>query len=678
MKKVLLLSLGLVMGLGAFAQEKAQKSVLLPYKVSAQKQALGTDVVESSALNYATRGAQSVVVNEDAKYYAEAEAFYTTFDLQSNGYVANRMYQLEDGSVAVTATMSLDEFNASVPDRGTGYNFCATGMMDNWGGVPETRIEANATGDDMRTGWPSIAPYGAEGEILVNHSTGLNYWIREKAGEGTWDGPHAIPNPTGLEGQEDYEFQLSWPRIVTTGENNDVVHIFACAQHQVSADEMVTGQFYLTSSDLTDWSVNWSPLVQDEMHLNVFSADDYVVSANGNNIAVVYCGGITTHAMLYLSKDAGQTWESRYVWENPYCDLDWETDENSIFDEFFCPTQAAVAVGADGVAHVALSVGEYAHRALGWSYNLYYGLYTDGIAYWNSERETPLQSPYDDNPNNALKLWWPVPEDTNYIFRDTINFCGYFPPHPETGLQEFNYEKVYTGSSNDAAGDYLMAFGGLSAYPAIAVDPAGNVAVAYSAPDMTRMWNEVYYLRNIYVSYKPATETTIYGETVPGDRWYVAVDNFYQDFVHTGDESTFVSAVSTPVRENEFWFSCLSDDTPGFYSGSNPSQSNITTSTVNVFKYNPTVVNTEDINETIDVVYNIFPNPATDYVCVSASMDADATITFSNIAGQTVKVVNTNLTVGDNTITVSDLTSGVYFCTVNANGYSHTSKVVVK
>ena len=59
-------------------------------------------------------------------------------------------------------------------------------------------------------------------------------------------------------------------------------------------------------------------------------------------------------------------------------------------------------------------------------------------------------------------------------------------------------------------------------------------------------------------------------------------------------------------------------------------------------------------------------------------MDANATVTFTNIAGQTVKVVNKNLTTGDNSIVVSDLTSGVYFCTVTANGYSHTSKVVVK
>jgi hypothetical protein len=59
-------------------------------------------------------------------------------------------------------------------------------------------------------------------------------------------------------------------------------------------------------------------------------------------------------------------------------------------------------------------------------------------------------------------------------------------------------------------------------------------------------------------------------------------------------------------------------------------------------------------------------------------MDTEATVTFTNLAGQTVKVVNANLTTGENGVSINDLNSGVYFCTVSANGYSHTSKVVVK
>ena len=155
------------------------------------------------------------------------------------------------------------------------------------------------------------------------------------------------------------------------------------------------------------------------------------------------------------------------------------------------------------------------------------------------------------------------------------------PPHKENGFAEFDYNKQYTGSDAGTAGDYMTLFG-LTAYPSIAVDPAGNLAVAYSSPDLNRaMWNNAYYMRSIFVNYKPAdsanwSQMTVYGKS------------FYEDFVHIGDEATFISAVSTPVNENEFWFSCLSDDTPGFHTGVVTSQTNITTSIVNVFKFDPT------------------------------------------------------------------------------------------
>ena len=806
MKKVLLLSLSLVMGLCAFAQQTAVKSVPAPVKAAFEKKNLGNEVVEGTA-NFEVRGTQSVVVNEGVDYY-EAEAITTTFDLQSNSYVANRMYQLKDGSVAVVATMSLDEYDESFVDRGTGYNFATRGKVGKWGGVPFARAEANATGEDIRTGWPSIAPYGEKGEILVNHGhkNGLSYYIRETAGQGKWDGPHAIPNPENIDDVVKGEGNtLSWARIATTGENNDVLHVFANA-----AGDSNAAAYYLRTADLEKWDIQFSPLEKDDLHINHYSADDYSVSANGDNIAVLYCSGFSEHVMLYESNDGGLTWESRMVWESPVVPVkdQWFDEENEDFAmaEIYGPTHGSVAIGKDGVAHVALATSMYALKPAGY-YSLYYGMITDGVAYWNDttcweveitedvvltpkdtvevEKEqyiyedsiyvvdtvlvdkvvyedsifvvdtipgmegaedtydydtlavavdtiqveeydfdtlavavdtiqveefdydtlaivtdttfvtveeivydttinvdtvpvpSPIRSPYDNDLRNALRLWWPSATDSTKMTLDFTNFCAMTPPHPEEGFNGFDPKKQYTGSSDDAAGDYLMSFG-VCAFPSIAVDPAGNLAVAYSAPEVTRLWSDAYYMRTLYVNYKPVD--TLYWGQMP----VLAPTNLYADFFHAMDECTYISAVSTPINENEFWFSCSSDDTPGFHAiGQNASQANISKGTINVFKYNPTAELTDEseeigVGETIDVVYNIFPNPASEYICISSSMDANATVTFTNIAGQTVKVVNKNLTTGNNTIVVSDLTSGVYFCTVTANGFSHTSKVVVK
>ena len=765
MKKVLLLSLGLVMGLCAFAQQTAVKSLPAPVKATLEKKTFGKEVVEGTATFVAT-GTQSVVVNEN-KDYMEAEAMYTTYDLQSNGFVANRMYQLKDGSVAVTATMSRSEYDEDFLDRGTGYNFADRGKVGKWGGISGIRVEAKATGEDMRTGWPTIAPYGAEGEILVNHADGLNYWIREKAGQGEWDGPHAIPNPENIDEVVKGEGNvLAWPRIVTTGENNEVLHVFAAA-----SGDSNTAQYYLRTSDLQNWDIQFSPLEMDNLHINFYSADDQAVSANGENIAVVYCGGFSAHVMLYESNDGGLTWNSRMVWESPIHGLDWNTDENSLFQKLYGPTQASVAIGKDGVSHVALAIGLYNRDELGNSYSIYMGLLTDGVAYWNDttayelaieenmiltvvdtieveEEElvyvdsifavdttqveefvydtidvdsiiivdtvlvdvvnydtlqivvdtnivmveeyifdttysidtvpalSPIRSSQDDSLKHALRLWWPSVDNPDAVTLDPTNFCAWMPPHETNGFGEYDYNKQYTGSDAGVAGDYMSLFG-LTAYPSIAVDPAGNLAVAYSSPDLNRaLYSNAYYMRSIFVNYKPVDSAYWWQMTVYGK-------SLYEGFVHSGDEATFISAVSTPVNENEFWFSCLSDDTPGFHTGTVTSQAGISTSIVNVFKFNPAAELTDEdeeigLNETVDVVYNIFPNPASEYICISSSMDANATVTFTNIAGQTVKVVNTNLTTGDNSIVVSDLNSGVYFCTVTANGFSHTSKVVVK
>ena len=486
----------------------------------------------------------------------------TTYDLQSNGLVSNRMYQLENGNVAVVATMATDT-SESFADRGTGYNFFDG---ENWDEISESRIE------DIRTGWPSIAPYGAEGEILVNHSEGLKYWFREKAGEGEWDGPHAIPNPENVDevvgGTGNV---LSWPKVATTGENHDIVHIFATVQ-----GDSTVASYYLRTEDLQNWDVKFSPLEQDNLHIGFYNADEYSVSTNGNNIAVVYCGSIESHAMLYKSTDSGLTWESRIIWEHPYFGYDWETDENSLFDNLYVPSHASVAVDVNDVAHVALAVGRVSHLSLGSTYTMYYSIHDDGIAYWNDLKETPIRSAYDDNPNNALKLWWPIPGYEIYSFRDTINFCAYYPYHDQLSKNSSVYHGNYDGDIKDYKSTYL----GISAYPSIAVDPQGNIAVAFTSSDKNRSFafaesTKYFYHNSLYVSYKP----------YDSDKWYNHAENFNIIEELSDKEASFASAVSTPVNNNEFWFSCMFDDMSGYYTGTTPSQAELSEGSIQVLKF---------------------------------------------------------------------------------------------
>ena len=662
MKKVLLLSLGLVMGFSAFAQTRVANNDIVVKKATAVKGIAVDNTKIGSVMDNSSRANKSVVANRSLAF-DEMQAMTTYYDLQSNGNISNRMYQNANGDVAVVATLSLEQ-NLVASDRGTGYNFAPAGDIYAFGAEPEVREEANATGEDFRTGWPTVAPYGPTGEILVAHPgdaahDGLYYWTREVAGEGQWDGPHSIPNPTGLE----YPFSLSWARVATSGENNDIIHVVAAAQHQVSSEETHVAQFYCRSTDGENWDVNYSPLTDIDKHIDVFGGDDYSLAAYGDVVAIAYTTTFNEDFIVYKSEDNGLTWERFIVWNNPYKG-NWETDESSLtpVDEsgnamsFPTPTTFTIAVGPDGTVHVAFAVAYYAHTELGLQYSYYYGRTADGILYWNDTRE----------PLADFDLFAPDLEQDpsgEYVFHtlDSINYCGWLPFYEN--IADFNTDLLYQED------DYQVLFyGGLSGFPAFSIDPEGNMALAYSTLDTyrTNSDNGKYY-RSTVMSYKKAGD----------EGWSVAVEHVMDDFMHMFDEAMFVNGANNVANVNEFWFSYTADDIQGLAWGNYATQQVPEANACHVFKISSSEIGVEE-TEAKDVVYNVYPNPTTDMIFVASSMDADATITFTNIAGQTVKVVNQGLTSGDNSVNISDLNTGVYFCTVTANGFSHTSKVVVK
>lgn len=224
MKKVLLLSLSLALGFSAFAQRQVIKNDVRQTTASSKVTAVGKEMA-TEASNYLPQESRSVVVNryDDME---DGETMWTHYDLQSNAFVANRMYQLPTGEVAVVATMSHINSNQSVPDRGTGYNFYDG---SSWLDQPESRIET------FMAGWPSIAQWGERGEILLCHGNGaMNCFTREVAGEGEWQFMGELPSyPEGYP----YNEYPTWPRVVTCGDNHNIIIAVAALQHTISSDE---------------------------------------------------------------------------------------------------------------------------------------------------------------------------------------------------------------------------------------------------------------------------------------------------------------------------------------------------------------------------------------------------------------------------------------------------------
>ena len=669
MKKVLFLSLILALGMTSFAQK--QQYVKAPKlgvgTASIYGRAQGKDMAaEAATFNQATPMTSNRYASLD-----EYETMVTNYDLQANGFVANRMYRFNDGTVGVTETWSV--LAGSWTDRGTGYNYFDG---NEFGDQPTERVEG------IKTGWPSYCQYGPEGEIIVAHTgTQLVYYTREKKGEGDWQGPKYIPNPDlGLPAQE-----MTWPRVVTSGPDHSIIHVIAADQDSdVLAD---TYTYYCRSTDGETWTVSLIPEL-DENEIAVFGSDYYALAANGNNVAILLTGDIMANTYVIKSEDNGETWTKIMVWDNPYAGLDWENDEASLFDSdnaMYGPETGAICIDNNGMVHAAFSTHHYYHAELGTSYNFYYGMSVDGIFYWNEsmgqiedEGWTCPEDGYYIAPNghNAFRMWWPTTESGDYITRNfTTTLCGFINPEftSEWDNSFFYYE------------DYYGYWQGASALPGICVDEDGTIAIVFSCPDMNRVDGNQMYLRAPYMSYIefPYAIGDAYGE------WTDEVGNYYyneeylaEDFMHMMEECIATSSIQNTTN-HEFWISYSGDDLCGYGVGNNATQGAYSDNILWAMKVVPSyegLNTTEVVNPMTNV--RVYPNPVQNELSieVNASQASEMNIAVYNITGQKVMETSANISAGINTpsINVSSLNSGIYFVTVKANGFENTMKFVVK
>ena len=167
----------------------------------------------------------------------------TRYDLQSNASMQNRIHVYEDGTIGATWTMGFED--PGFAGRGTGYNYFDG---SDWGDMPEERIES------IRTGWPSYAPYGENGELVVSHdfSAGeLMYLTREEKGTGDWTEAY-LAGPGGI--------QISWNRSTTSGIDNSVMQVLAITWPTANGGPVYEGlDGALLYSRSADGGATWDP-----------------------------------------------------------------------------------------------------------------------------------------------------------------------------------------------------------------------------------------------------------------------------------------------------------------------------------------------------------------------------------------------------------------------------------
>lgn len=575
----------------------------------------GSEIVE----NY------KLVPFKQSNLLEEVEIGQTHYDLQSNAALTNRIYMFDDGTMAAVWTRGIEDA-PNFPDRGSAYNYYDG---TSWGAAPTERVET------QRGGWPNIAPLGEDGEIVVSHNAvdALVINRRDTKGTGAW-------TETELQGPAGNE-KMTWPRVITSGVNNEIVHVLAHIREEYGGQGTPVG--YYRSSDGGDtWDVEHKIIEDIGPNYYLEHSADEVIWADPKNGAIAFCLTDTWHDwVLMKSTDDGDSWTKTVVWEHPYPFFDWDVTITT--DTLWAPDgSGGMALDNTGKAHIVFGLSRVAHFEVGTTYQ--YWPYTDGIVYWNEDMP-PFEAPDQHDALDAID-----------VLVEDVNLIGWSQDLDNNGTIDLL--------------DELMSYRelGISTMADITIDEMDRIFVAYSSTTESYD-NGTYNYKHVWMR---ASEDG-------GNTWLDFVD-MTEDLVHIFDECIY--PVLTLNTDENIHLMYNVDSEPGLaLDEDHPYQENrILYAKESKFVF---VGTGEDIEFNSNQVSQNFPNPAsgTTYLNVDVTAPSYVKLELFNIMGKRVLEVNkgqVNAGLHRLEFDVSGLNSGVYFYTVYVDGQKVTKKMIVE
>jgi hypothetical protein len=629
MKKLLLLSLVLCIGVIAYGQNAPALSKDLLNKTAEATFIKGTD----DATNF--ENPVNMLRSAGAYGPLESQLGITWYDLFSNKFIGDRFYRWDDGTMAAVWIYGIEA--TAFPDRGTGYNYFDG---SSWGPEPTMRLET------VKTGWPNIHAWGSDGEIGVSHNgvTSLEIFNRETKGSGAWTQTNFL-GPAGIEND------LTWPRIITSGENNEVIHMVV--NTYVEYQGQPTALLYSRSED---GGATWDPhnVVMEGTGPNDYfeiAADEYTMAARGNTVCVLL--GSAWHDLFYMrSDDNGETWDKVIVWEHPYPFFDWNT---TIADTTFAVDNSAhLTIDYDGHVHVVFGITRVAHWEVGTTYNYY--PYVDGVGYWND-----MMDPFSNELNALAPPQYGYP-DTELI--EDYNYIGY--------MQDVDGDGVITLADEIVSYRQL----GPSTMPSITVDEFGYRYVVFSSTTETYV-NEPYNYKHLWArGYDNATGSEQWGDFM----------DLTESIVHIFDEC--VHPILASNTDDHIHYIYQVDITPGlaldddhayqenrWLYGMLP-KTELTPSWTGVGVEEVAAIDNSKVSQN-------YPNPfsGTTNVTVQLEKASELSLVVTSMTGQKVIEINKGQVPAQThtfTIDASSLRSGIYFYTVTAGESQVTRKMIVE
>lgn len=622
MKKLLLLSLALSLTVCSFSQTRARVSNALK-NISVQR--VHTRLTDESSAVFA----QPTNPTVRAVAATETQIGSTFYDLQTNSSLSSRFYRHSDGTMAFVWTRGMTSAG-SWPDRGTGYNYF-DGTA--WGAEPTARIET------MRVGWPSYAPLGPTGEMVITHrAANLNIATRTQKGTGTWT-ESLFEGPTPTE-------KLTWPRAITSGTDHNTIHLLA--NSYTAYEGQASALLYSRSQDAgASWDISnvVLPGTGSDSYTEI-GGDEYIWAEPHGNTLAFLVSSKWADMFIMKSSDNGDTWTKTVIWEHPYPMWDWTTTMTT--DTVWVPESATLALDKNGKVHVAFGIGRIKHDAAGETFNFW--PYTDGIGYWNED-----MPPFtNENQHKALCTY------PGYLVED-VNLIGW--------MQDMNADGEIT--LIDPLYSYNPQIGN-STMPSIIVDDNNAVIVAYSSL-MENYDNTIFNYEHVWMR----------GSSDGGLTWRNFGD-VTADPIHSFDECIYPQLADN-TDDGNIHLIYNADDSPGLTLSTVPDhdpqenrQNYVVlpkTDFINVNVSTPTAKNLVELSE-------IYPNPSqtVSYINVTLAKTANVNIRLQDMLGQVVSSQDMTLQAGSHKLTVdaNNQKAGVYFYIVKTGDTSVTKKLVVK
>jgi hypothetical protein len=563
----------------------------------------------------------------------------TSYDLQTNSSIQNRLLRHSDGTVSATWTFAPLGSPAGFPIRGTGYNYFDG---TTWGPIPTLPIEVN-----YRTGWPNVIATPSNKEIVINHSStlpGILVQSRSTKGTGAW-----TEFPTAL-GQFPND---AWTKAINGGANGQTVHTLnqGSGIHGVPYLNQTGPLLYSRSpNEGVSWPVFRSLIPEtDSTHYIGFGADCYSLDSKGDTVVIVI-GDFLTDLLLLKSFNNGTTWTSQIIqafFKPKYKQsLDSFPDlngNNSSADDFVeGPSgDACVLIDKLGKIHVwwsnVLMQDSSAFSAVGFFPNS-----LDGLLYWNDGFASG-QAP------------------------DTIAFA-------EDGLNANGILDLPNGvGNNNGMGTYR---GSITQMPSAGVDANNNLFVAYQS-----------YCEDCDTAAFSTGHKHIYvkASTNQGLSWGAAFD-IDQSPDMQNQENVF-ACLAKNIDTNCISVIYQRDGAPGHSLSANTMEASWN-SAFNEIIYacvSPSTILGLKALKTVALgnLAQNFPNPSHGVTNISytiASQQSKVTFDVMDVLGNVVYTENLgNLKAGSYSLVLNteNFSTGVYFYTLSVNNLKETKKMLV-